>query len=101
MKNEDFWGAAVPATDSDRVEILAAMRLLQKFGLGVFRPHKHVNGRMLDLGEGEVSVEEGGVVRCAATSELPEKLVGVGWRMVGDRIELCAGCCVGSDEGPP
>jgi len=80
----------------------ALIQELSRFGLGVFRPHKHLpTGEMVPLPEGEVVLERRLRTHFVErTSGLPEA-VPVGWRWNGTRVEVFALCCDRDDEFNP
>lgn len=75
---------------------------LALYGLGVFRPHKHLaNGALAPLPADQVALERGLRSTFIARDEAPSGAVPVGWRWNGRSVEVCALCCDNDDEFNP
>jgi hypothetical protein len=81
-------------------EIVEAMKILSKHGLGVCMPHAHDgNGNFIDLAPGVVGYEENLKVSFHTAESAPvKKAIAVGWRWNPEKSEVeeiqrCAAWC--------
>jgi hypothetical protein len=81
-------------------EVVEAMKLLAKHGLGVCMPHAHdANGDFVELASGIVAYEEDLKVSFYPTGSTPtDKVIAVGWRWntetsAIEEIQRCAAWC--------
>lgn len=90
----------VPIAADHRLDAL--VQELARYGLGVFRPHKHLSsGELVPLPAGEVALERGLHTTFSGRAEAPAGAIPVGWRWNGQAVEVFALCCDNDDEFNP